>query len=82
MLEQLSNYINNYFSFQTIGIILALVSLEAVLSADNAVALAALVNKKLRDTTQQQRALNLGLLGVFCLRVILLFCASWIIQYW
>lgn len=82
MLEQLSNHTDTYFSFQTVGIIFALVSLEIVLSADNAVALAALVNEKLKDSTEQQRALNWGLLGAFGLRIILLFSASWIIQFW
>ena len=81
MLEQFLNQTSANFSLQTIGIILALVSLEAALSADNDVALAAIVNAKL-DEPNQQRALNWGLLGAFGLRIILIFCASWIIQFW
>lgn len=75
MLEQFLNQTSANFSLQTIGIILALVSLEAALSADNDVALAAIVNAKL-DEPNQQRALNWGLLGAFGLRIILIFCAS------
>lgn len=82
MIEQLFNHTNHYFSLQTLGIIIVLVSLEAVLSADNAVALAVIVNENLNEPNQQQRALNWGLLASFALRVLLLICASWIIQFW
>lgn len=62
-------------------ILLALVALETVLSADNAVALAALV-QPLPDHNQQQRALNLGLATALILRIALLLAATWIIQFW
>lgn len=68
-------------SLNTGLILLALVALETVLSADNAVALAAFV-QPLPDRQQQQRALNWGLAVAFVLRIILLLAATWIIQFW
>ena len=62
-------------------ILLALVALETVLSADNAVALAALV-QPLPSHKQQQQALNWGLIVAFVLRIVLLLAATWIIQFW
>lgn len=81
MLEQLVAPISGYFSIQMLGIILAVVALEAVLSADNAVALAALV-QDLGDAKLQQQALNWGLAGAFILRITLLCSASWMLQFW
>ena len=68
-------------SLNTALILLALVALETVLSADNAVALAAFV-QPLQDPKQQQQALNWGLAAAFILRIALLFMATWIIQFW
>lgn len=68
-------------SLNTGFILLALVALETVLSADNAVALAAFV-QPLQNLKQRQRALNWGLAVAFVLRITLLLTASWIIQLW
>jgi YkoY family integral membrane protein len=68
-------------SLNTGLILLALVALETVLSADNAVALAALV-QPLQDPKQQQKALNWGLAAAFILRIALLFMATWVIRFW
>lgn len=68
-------------SLNTGLVLLALVALETVLSADNAVALAAFV-QPLPDPKQQQQALNWGLAAAFILRMILLLAATWIIQFW
>lgn len=68
-------------SLNTGFILLALVTLETVLSADNAVALAAFV-QPLPDPKQQQQALNWGLGVAFILRIALLLTATWIIQFW
>ncbi len=62
-------------------LLLVLVALEAVLSADNAIALAALV-QGIPDIKQQERALNFGLVLAFVLRVALIFSATWVIQFW
>ena len=62
-------------------LLLVLVALEAVLSADNAIALAS-ISKGLEDPTEQQKALNLGLIIAFVLRVSLILTATWVIQYW
>jgi YkoY family integral membrane protein len=67
--------------FDGVFIVLILIALEAVLSADNAIALAALV-KGLDDPQQQQRALNLGLVAAFGMRMALIFTATWVIQFW
>jgi YkoY family integral membrane protein len=55
--------------------------LEAVLSADNAIALAS-ISKGLEDANAQQKALNLGLIIAFVLRISLILTATWVIQYW
>ena len=62
-------------------LLLVLVALEAVLSADNAIALAS-ISKGLEDPTAQQKALNLGLIIAFVLRISLILTATWVIQYW
>jgi len=58
-----------------------LVALEAVLSADNAIALAA-ISRQLRDPKQQSQALNfgLGLALVFLLQLIAV--APWLLDFW
>ncbi len=62
-------------------VILVLIALEAVLSADNAIALAALV-KGLEGPELQRRALNLGLVAAFVMRMALIFAATWVIKFW
>ncbi len=57
-----------------------LVVLEIVLSADNAIALAAI--SKRQDTKDSQRlALNIGILIALFLRIILIVMANWILQF-
>jgi YkoY family integral membrane protein len=58
-----------------------LIALEAVLSADNAIALAALA-QGLEDSTLQRRALNLGLVAAYILRVSLILTATWVVRFW
>ena len=61
--------------------LVALVALETLLSADNAVALAALV-QPLPTPQQQQKALNWGLAVALVLRIALLLTATWVVQFW
>jgi len=65
----------------TFLLLLVLVALEAVLSADNAIALAS-ISKGLAEPQQQQQALNFGLIIAFVLRISLILTATWVIQYW
>lgn len=58
-----------------------LVALEAVLSADNAIALAA-ISRQLRDPAQQGRALNLGLALALVFRLLLIAAARWVLDFW
>ena len=58
-----------------------LVALEAVLSADNAIALAA-ISRRLHDPVRQRQALNLGLLLALALRFLLIFAARWVLSAW
>jgi YkoY family integral membrane protein len=69
------------FNWHTLSLLPVLVALEAVLSADNAVALAALT-QGLKDPKLEQQALNLGLLFAYILRMGLIFASSWVIGYW
>ncbi len=62
-------------------ILLVLIVLEAVLSADNAIALAAIA-RSVKDPQSQRQALNFGLVGAYILRVALIFAATWVIKYW
>ncbi|GAP95378.1 TerC family protein [Leptolyngbya sp. NIES-2104] len=66
---------------QTFLLLLVLVSLECVLSADNAIALAALT-QGLEDPKLEGRALNIGLIFAYVLRMSLILAASWVIGYW
>ena len=58
-----------------------LVALEAVLSADNAIALAA-ISRRLHDPARQRQALNLGLLMALALRMALILAARWVLDAW
>lgn len=61
--------------------LLVLIALEAVLSADNAIALATIA-QGLPNPDQQRRALNAGLVIAYVLRVLLIISASFVLQYW
>jgi YkoY family integral membrane protein len=58
-----------------------LVALEAVLSADNAIALAA-ISRRLHDRSRQEMALNLGLLLALVFRIGLIVAARWVLNFW
>jgi YkoY family integral membrane protein len=58
-----------------------LVALEAVLSADNAIALAA-ISRRLHDRSRQETALNLGLLLALVFRIALILAARWVLNFW
>ena len=58
-----------------------LVALEAVLSADNAIALAA-ISRQLRDPGLQSRALNFGLALALVFRLALIAAARWVLDFW
>jgi len=62
-------------------IIVQLIILEGLLSFDNALALAALVRKKLKDPLQRKRALVWGLWGAYIFRVGIIFIGVWLMQY-
>jgi len=80
MLDSLLDLSPN-FGIDTLLLLPVLVALEAVLSADNAIALAAIA-QGLGTAKLQRQALNLGLLAAFILRVALILSATWVIRYW
>lgn len=80
MLEQVSPFIATW-DLQTPLVLLILVALEAILSADNAIALAAIA-QGLHDEKLQRQALNWGLVAAYGFRVLLIFTATWIVQFW
>jgi YkoY family integral membrane protein len=80
MLDQLLDISTN-FGVDTLLLLPVLVALEALLSADNAIALAAIA-QGLDHEDQQRRALNFGLLIAFILRVGLILTAGWVLQFW
>jgi YkoY family integral membrane protein len=57
------------------------VALEVVLSADNAIALAA-ISRSLHDRARQEVALNLGLLLALVFRLGLIAAAQWVLHFW
>jgi YkoY family integral membrane protein len=80
MLDRLLDISTN-LGVDTLLLLPVLIALEAVLSADNAIALAAIA-QGLEDEKQQRRALNFGLLIAFVLRVALILTAGWVLQFW
>jgi YkoY family integral membrane protein len=62
-------------------VLLILVALEAVLSADNAIALAAIA-RGLEGSQLQRRALNFGLVAAYVLRITLILTATWVVKFW
>ena len=58
-----------------------IVSLELVLSADNAVALAS-ITKKLNNIDLQQKALNIGIFIALLLRIIVILTAQFFLNFW
>lgn len=70
-----------HFSVESLLVLVVLVALEAVLSADNAIALASIA-KGLDNRELQRQALNFGLLIAYVLRVLLIISAAWVIQFW
>jgi hypothetical protein len=58
-----------------------LVALEIVLSADNAIALAAIA-RGLEDPASQRQALNLGLALALVFRLVLIVAAQWVLNFW
>ncbi len=62
-------------------VLLILVALEAVLSADNAIALAAIA-RGMEDKQLQSRALNFGLAAAYVLRITLILTATWVVKFW
>ena len=65
----------------TLLLLPVLILLELVLSADNAIALAAIA-QGLETQALQKKALNIGLVVAFILRVALILAASWVLKYW
>jgi YkoY family integral membrane protein len=77
----LDQFLPDQFSTQALLLLPVLVALECVLSADNAIALAALT-QGLKDPQLEQRALNIGLVFAYVLRMSLILTASWVVGYW
>jgi YkoY family integral membrane protein len=71
----------SHLGMQTLLLLPVLVALEAVLSADNAIALAALT-QGLKDPVLERQALNIGLVFAYVLRMTLILAASWVVNYW
>jgi YkoY family integral membrane protein len=80
MLDQLLDLSPN-IGIDTLLLLPVLVALEAVLSADNAIALAAIA-QGLNGERLQTRALNIGLVVAFILRVVLILTATWVLRFW
>ncbi|MFB2769571.1 TerC family protein [Pelatocladus sp. BLCC-F211] len=81
MLDQIFDYLNLHLSIETTIVLLILMFLEAVLSADNAIALAAIA-QGLEDKKLENQALNIGLVFAYVLRITLLLTATWVQQFW
>lgn len=79
----LDQFLDSPFNFGPDVLLLLpiLVALEAVLSADNAIALAAIA-QGLEGSKLQRQALNVGLVAAFILRVGLILTATWVTKFW
>jgi YkoY family integral membrane protein len=81
-IESLSPLIQQADQWREVLLLLPLlVALEAVLSADNAIALAA-ISRRLHDRALQEMALNLGLLLALVFRLGLIGAAQWVLHFW
>lgn len=80
MLDQFLDFYPS-FGIDAFFLLVILVALESVLSADNAIALAS-ISKGLQDEKMQRQALNFGLLIAFVLRMALILTATWVIKFW
>ncbi|MEM7769039.1 MAG: hypothetical protein AAGA75_08015 [Cyanobacteria bacterium P01_E01_bin.6] len=83
MLDKLLDYFPNIGvdALDALLLLPVLIALEAVLSADNAIALAAIA-QGLESQKMQRNALNIGLVVAFILRIILILTATWVINIW
>ncbi|MBE9004305.1 DUF475 domain-containing protein [Fortiea sp. LEGE XX443] len=81
MLDRIFDYLHFQFSVEAPIVLLILVFLEAVLSADNAIALAAIA-QGLEDKELERRALNYGLIIAYVLRISLILTATWVQNFW
>ncbi|BAU07500.1 hypothetical protein NIES592_10810 [Fischerella major NIES-592] len=81
MLDKIFDYLNFHLSIEAAIVLLILMFLEAVLSADNAIALAAIA-QGLGDKKLETQALNIGLVFAYVLRITLLLTATWVQQFW
>ncbi len=80
MLEESVDYLVDS-GLQIPLILIILIVLEIVLSADNAIALAAIA-QNLKDPKSQRQALNIGLIGAYILRISLILTATWVVKFW
>lgn len=80
MIEKMFDFLPDLGNSSPI-LLLVLVSLEAVLSADNAVALAS-ISQGLADDKMRRQALNIGLIIAYVLRMVLIIGATWVVNYW
>ncbi|MGF1495876.1 MAG: TerC family protein [Elainellaceae cyanobacterium] len=80
MLDQLLDYSPN-LGLDALLLLPVLIALEVVLSADNAIALAAIA-QGLSTSKLQRQALNVGLIAAFILRIVLILTATWVVRYW
>ncbi|MCC5622464.1 TerC family protein [Nostoc sp. CHAB 5715] len=81
MLDRIFDYLDFHFSIEAPIVLLILVLLEALLSADNAIALAAIA-RGLEDKELERKALNFGLVVAYVLRITLILTATWVQQFW
>ena len=80
-LPSLSPWLQAADQWQEVLLLLpVLVGLELVLSADNAIALAAIA-RRLPDAEEQRQALNLGLLFALVFRIGLIVAARWVLAF-
>jgi YkoY family integral membrane protein len=80
MLDQIFNSPFN-IGVEAPVVLLILIFLEAVLSADNAIALAAIA-QGLEDKKLERQALNIGLVVAYVLRISLILTATWVQKFW
>lgn len=80
MIDQVFNSPFNV-GIETLFVLLILIFLESVLSADNAIALAAIA-QGLEDKKLERQALNFGLVAAYVLRISLILTATWVTKFW
>ncbi len=80
-IQSIFQAIKDHVNLTNLGLVLQLAILEGLLSFDNALALAALVSGRLKNTEDQKHALLWGIWGAYVVRIGIVFIGVWLMNH-